>query len=128
MKRTEITCANCGKKVAITAGQGHVSVVKCECGAQIQIEGEPGLVLDQLNDLLVKVVPLIKEFTQAKRRGFQTGIDEGIHEVAREVAKELLANDPQLKEAMKAQIQQSLETGLLGPEEGDEEPEPPPRG
>lgn len=128
MKSTEIICAGCGKRIPVTTGEGHTGIVKCECGAETTVQGEPGAVLDRLNDLLGKVAPLIKEFTQAKRKGFQTGIDEGIHEVAREVAKELLANDPEFKEAMKAQIRQSLEAGLFGPEEGDEDPEPPPRG
>ena len=129
MKRTEITCAACGKKVAITAGEGHISVVKCECGAETQVQGDPGPVLDLINTMLPQIVGVIKEVKGSGGKGPQSGLAEGVHTATRDMVVEVLKEDKELREALKAYVRASLEASLFQQEKGAEEPpEPPPRG
>ena len=130
-KKMDVTCSGCQKKFSVTGGTGHTTVVVCPCGAQTTLQGEPGPMMDQLNDLLAKASPIIKDITASKRKGFQTGLDEGVHAEACAVTRQLLLDDEELREAFKNEILESLRNNLLGPEEpepkDEESPEPPPR-
>lgn len=129
MKKMDFTCSGCGKKSSVTAGEGHTTVVQCPCGAQTTIQGEPGPAMDQLNALLEKASPLIKDLSASKRRGFQSGMDAGIHDEAYEVTRRLLGENDELKEAFLNETLGALRASLLRePEpEGEEGQEPPPR-
>ncbi len=131
-KKMDVTCSGCQKKFSVTAGAGHTTVVVCPCGTEMTIQGEPGPMMDQLNDLLAKASPIIKDITASKRKGFQTGMDAGIHDEAYEVTRRLLSGNDELKEAFLNETLEALRGSLLRepePEEdeGEEGPEPPPR-
>lgn len=124
-KKTEITCGGCGKKIPVTTGEGHTGIAKCDCGTTTSVKGEPGPVLEQLNQLVNQVPAVLEKFKASRRKGFETGIDEALHESSRELAAEILKEDPDLREALKRHVRGALEDGLLGKEE--EGPELPQR-
>lgn len=124
MKRTDIKCGGCGKVIPVTTGEGHTGIAKCDCGATTYVQGEPGAVLEQLNELLGKVPAILKEFKQSRRKGFETGLDEALHEVSRELSIEILKEDKELREALKDHVRGSLEAGLGFTQD---DPEPPAR-
>lgn len=128
MKKTDIKCAGCGKVISVTTGEGHTGIAKCDCGATTYVTGEPGAVLEQLNELLVKVPAILKEFKESRRKGFETGIDEALHVVSMELTREVLKEDQELREALKNHVRQALEGSLgLTHDEDPEDPEAPVR-
>jgi hypothetical protein len=123
MKKMNIKCPGCGNQVPVTTGEGHTGIVKCDCGATTYVQGEAGPILEQLNELLVKVPAILKEFKQSRRKGFDTGIDDGIHAISMELAMEILKEDQELREALKGHVRKSLEEGLgFTHDEGPEAP------
>jgi hypothetical protein len=117
-KRTEIKCAGCGKKIPVTTGEGHTAIAKCDCGATTYVEGEPGPVLKELNELLTKVPALLQNFKDTRRKGFETGLDEALHDTSREIAFEILREDQSLRKRFKELVRGVLEDSI--PErEGD---------
>lgn len=115
-KRTEIKCAGCGKKIPVTAGEGHMGIAQCDCGATTYVQGEPGPVLEQLNELLSKAPALLQQFKDSRRKGFETGLDEALHDASRELTLEILREDPGLRERLKDVVRDALENGLPGKE------------
>jgi hypothetical protein len=122
VKRVDIKCAGCGKVIPVTTGEGHTGIAKCDCGATTYVQGEPGAVLEQLNELLLKVPAILQQFKQSRRKGFETGLDDALHEVSRELSIEILKEDHELREALKERVRESLEAGLLEEEGGPETP------
>lgn len=113
-KRTEIKCAGCGKKIPVTTGEGHTGVAKCDCGATTYVQGEPGQILEQLNELLVKAPALLQQFKDSRRKGFETGLDQAIHDASHELAMEILREDPDIRGALRDLVRASLEEGISG--------------
>lgn len=122
MKKIDIKCAGCGKVIPVTTGEGHTGIAKCDCGATTYVQGEPGAVLEQLNELVAKVPALLRQFRDSRRKGFETGIDDALHEISHELATEILKEDQELRESLKEQVRAALEDGLLGKEEDPEAP------
>ena len=125
MKKADIKCGGCGKVISVTTGDGHTGIAKCDCGATTYVQGEPGAILEQLNEVLGKVPGILKEFKQSRRKGFETGIDDAIHAISMELAMEVLKEDQELRRALKDHVRGSLEAGLGFTH--DEDPETPAR-
>jgi hypothetical protein len=125
MKKADIKCAGCGKVIPVTTGEGHTGIAKCDCGATTYVTGEPGAVLEQLNEVLGKIPAILKEFKQSRRKGFDTGLDDALHAVSMDLATEILKEDHELREALKGRVRESLESGLGFTH--DDEPEAPTR-
>lgn len=125
MKKAEVTCIGCGKKLSIVSEEGHTGIVKCECGATTTVEGDvgsAGAIFEQISVLMEKAPALLKEFKAAKRLGFESGIDQGLHEVAKNMVLEIVKEDAGLRSALKEFVQGCLERSL---HPGNEEPEGP---
>ncbi len=128
MKRIEITCAGCGKKVPVTTGEGHTGVVKCECGVETTVQGEPTPIMKDINRMLPHILGLVREVKDTSRRGVSSGLDDGIHIVTRDLVIELLEEEAELREALKVFVRTSLRNTIFGKEDdgGDgEQPEVP---
>lgn len=120
MKKTEVTCVGCGKKLLVTCGEGHTGIVKCECGATTTVQGEAGPILEQLNKLLEKVPAILTQLKESRRKGFETGMDDALHEVVMSLSRDILKEDPELRAALRDRIREALAAGILG-EPGDPE-------
>jgi len=126
MEKIDVTCIGCGKKHQVSAESGHMSAVKCECGATFQVKNDPSSFIKDLGPILDKIPGILGSVKQTRRQGVETGMDEAIHEVTKEIVQEVLKESPALREALKDYIREGLETMFAGDDEGGEE-EPPRR-
>lgn len=120
LKKIEVTCMGCGKKHDVVSEPGHASVVKCDCGASIQIKDDPSSFIKELGPILDKIPGILGTLKQSRRQGFETGIDAGLHEVARQMVLEIMKEDAEMREAMKESVKDCLDRALF-----PEEPEGP---
>lgn len=127
MKTVEITCIGCGKKHSIVSEDGHTGIWKCDCGATTTVKGDASAVLDQVAKMMKEAPALLREFKQARRKGFETGLDEGLHEVCKDMVIEIVKEDKELLESLKAYVRDCLNQALH-PQGEDESDGPPPRG
>ena len=134
----EVICIACTRKVLVPVppqgSEALVVTLKCECGSTIQYQAAAkSAAIAEINGILGRIPTLLSEFKNARRQGFETGVDAALHDLCKELALEILKEEPamreQFKEYVKDGIQASLDEGKEEEKkEDDGEVEPPNRG